>query len=307
MLSFEWTVHQDMYVRTFLRGKGISRRLLARIKYHGGEVLLNDEPRYVGTQAVVGDRIKVLIPDEGKQEEIEGMPGPLEILFEDDHYLAVNKPAYYTSIPSFHNPQGSMANILKAYYQAQNYDNQVIHVVTRLDRDTSGVMLFAKHQFAHSLLDQSLRQGGIDKRYWAFTPDPLQPKDQGFIEAGIGRKPGSIIERRVDPDGKPALTEYQLLRETAAGYLYGVRLHTGRSHQIRVHFAYAGAPLYGDSLYGGDLAAGLDRQALHCRSLSFNHPLTGDHLQIIAPLADELSDWQTRYFEDQEKECEDGR
>ena len=296
-----------MYVRTFLRGKGISRRLLARIKYHGGEVLLNDEPRYVGTQAVVGDRIKVLIPDEGKQEEIEGMPGPLEILFEDDHYLAVNKPAYYTSIPSFHNPQGSMANILKAYYQAQNYDNQVIHVVTRLDRDTSGVMLFAKHQFAHSLLDQSLRQGGIDKRYWAFTPDPLQPKDQGFIEAGIGRKPGSIIERRVDPDGKPALTEYQLLRETAAGYLYGVRLHTGRTHQIRVHFAYAGAPLYGDSLYGGDLAAGLARQALHCRSLSFNHPLTGDHLQIIAPLADELSDWQMRYFEDQEKECEDGR
>ncbi len=296
-----------MYVRTFLRGKGISRRLLARIKYHGGEVLLNDEPRYVGTQAVVGDRIKVLIPDEGKQEEIEGLPGPLDILFEDDHYLAVNKPAYYTSIPSFHNPQGSMANILKAYYQAQNYDNQVIHVVTRLDRDTSGVMLFAKHQFAHSLLDQSLRQGGIDKRYWAFTPDPLQPKDQGFIEAAIGRKPGSIIERRVDPDGKPALTEYQLLRETAAGYLYGVRLHTGRTHQIRVHFAHAGAPLYGDSLYGGEMAAGLDRQALHCRSLSFDHPLTGDHLQIIAPLADELSDWQTRYFEAQEKECENGR
>ena len=138
MMVFEWQADEALLTRTFLKHRGISRRLLSRIKFHGGQILVNGQEENVRHQSTVGDKVTVILPNEGKQEIIEAIHLPIDILFEDDHYIAVNKPAGYTSIPSQYNPQGSMANILKAYYQRQDYDNQVIHVVTRLDRDKIG-------------------------------------------------------------------------------------------------------------------------------------------------------------------------
>jgi 23S rRNA pseudouridine1911/1915/1917 synthase len=164
-----------------------------------------------------------------------------------------------------------MANFIKAYYQKQNYPNQVIHVVTRLDRDTSGLMLFAKHGFAHALLDYQLRSGKVVKKYQAWVASSERLEDSGEIIAPIGRDERSIIARMVRSDGKPAHTSYQTLRSYPRCRLVDIRLHTGRTHQIRVHFSFLGAPLLGDTLYGGTDTL-INRQALHCYFLEFWHP-----------------------------------
>lgn len=289
MMVFEWQAEEALLTRTFLKHRGISRRLLSRIKFHGGKILVNGQEENVRHQLTVGDKVTVILPSEGKQEIIEAIHLPIDILFEDDHYIAVNKPAGYTSIPSQYNPQGSMANILKAYYQRQDYENQVIHVVTRLDRDTSGVMLFAKHAFAHGLIDQQMQQNGIEKTYLAVADQKVSDIEHGFMDDPIARSPQSIIERRVHASGQSALTEYWLTQEVGNLNVYKVQLHTGRTHQIRVHFAFNGAPLIGDDLYGGRLDYGIQRQALHCRSLKFKHQFTGEMVEIEADLPEDIS------------------
>lgn len=291
MLAFDWVADQAVYTRTFLKYKGVSRRLLARIKFHGGQILVNGQEQHAKHVLSPGDKVTVKMPPEGLQEIIEPIDAPIDILFEDEHFIFVNKPAGFTSIPSQYNPQGSMANILKAYYQRQNYDNQVIHVVTRLDRDTSGVMLFAKHQFAHGLVDQTMREKGVNKRYTAFTHQTIDGKEHGFIKAPIGRAENSIIERRVVEGGKPAVTEFWLGKTLGEIYQYDIQLHTGRTHQIRVHFAHEGAPLAGDDLYGGLIEHGLERQALHCHMISFYHPFKQEDITVEAPLAPDIRNW----------------
>ncbi|AMC00062.1 RNA pseudouridine synthase [Aerococcus urinaehominis] len=287
-VKFTWTATQNVLLKSFLQKQGVSRRLLAKLKYHGGQIKVNNHQCTVRYQLEPGDQVTIVLPKEGKQEIIEPISQPIDILYEDEHLIAVNKPAGYTSIPSQYNPQGSMANILKAYYQHRDYDDQMIHVITRLDRDTSGIMLFARHRFAHAMMDQILQKKEISRQYIAFNRKKL-PEVHGFIEAPITRKTGSIIERQVGPEGKYALTEYQFDQEAAGINRYRVKLHTGRTHQIRVHFAYQGAPLLGDELYGGQPWQGLNRQALHCHQLSFIHPFTQHPLTIEAPLANDLS------------------
>lgn len=290
MLKLHWTAEYPLLLKKFLKQQGVSRRLLARLKFHEGKILVNGQLTPVNYQLAVGDEVTVVLPPEGKQPDILPISYPLDILFEDEHYIVVNKPAGYTSLPSSYNPQGSLANMLKAYYIDQGYDNQVIHVVTRLDRDTSGAMLFAKHRYAHSLIDHVVTHQAIEKRYLAFTKIPLAAKT-GQISAPIARKPGSIIERCVSETGKRAITSYALREETPLYMAYDVWLHTGRTHQIRVHFSHAGAPLIADDLYGGPPSPWLGRQALHCAKLKFTHPLTGDTLSLKAPLPADLKNF----------------
>lgn len=291
MMVFEWQAEEALLTRTFLKHQGISRRMLSRIKFHGGQILVNGKEQNVRFKLTSGDKVTVVLPSEGKQEIIEPIDLPIDILFEDEHYIAVNKPAGFTSIPSQYNPQGSVANILKAYYQKQDYENQVIHVVTRLDRDTSGVMLFAKHAFAHGLIDQQMQKNGIEKTYLAIAEHRVSDVQHGFIDDPIARSPRSIVERRVHESGQTALTEYWLENQVNNMNIYRVQLHTGRTHQIRVHFAFNGAPLVGDDLYGGSLAYPMKRQALHCRSLKFKHHFTGQMMEIEAPMPDDISSW----------------
>lgn len=291
MVTFEWTAKQAVYTRTFLRHQGISRRLLARIKFRGGKISVNGIERQVKYVLTPGDQVRVSMPPEGQQEIIEPIEAPIDILFEDEHFIFVNKPAGFTSIPSQYNPQGSMANILKAYYKKQNYEDQVIHVVTRLDRDTSGVMLFAKHQFAHGIIDQSMREKGVNKRYMAFTHHLVSNEEHGFITDPIGRSENSIIERRVVETGQTAKTEFWLQKQLGNIYQYDIQLHTGRTHQIRVHFSYSGAPLVSDDLYGGRVEPNLKRQALHCHSLTFYHPFEEKFVTVKAPLSTDIKNW----------------
>lgn len=303
-MKFEWRVvdTQTQILKSFLKQKGISKRLLAKIKFHGGKLYVNHEEKTVRHTLQVDDIVTVYVPNEESQDNVYAAHLPIDILYEDDHILVVNKPHGVISIPSYAHPHYSMANRVKGYFVKKNYENQVIHVVTRLDRDTSGVMLFAKHQFAHALLDEQLRAHTIDKQYIAIGTH-LLPEESGFISAPIQRCPDSIMKRQVaeDGDGKPALTEYTLIEKFHNGTMYRVKLHTGRTHQIRVHFTHKQSPLVGDTLYGSPVDPVLDRQALHCESIRFNHPFTKEVLICHAPLPEDIQKWI-----DKERELKNG-
>lgn len=194
----------------------------------------------------------------------------------------------YASIPSaIHS--NTIANFIKGYYVEQDYPNKQVHIVTRLDRDTSGLMLFAKHGYAHARLDKQLQARAIEKRYFALVSGDGQLPDQGEIIAPIGRSKDSIITRTVDPMGKYARTSYQVVGRYAENvHLVDIKLHTGRTHQIRVHFSHIGFPLLGDDLYGGRLDLGITRQALHCHFLSFHNPFTENVSQHTIHLTDDF-------------------
>ena len=184
-----------------------------------------------------------------------------------------------------------MANRVKGYYKRRGYADQITHVVTRLDRDTTGVMMFAKHRVVHAWMDQALRDKTIQKKYLAIVHDTAALEEHGMIDAPIGRHEGSIINRCVSEDGKPSLTEYWKKETLVGADLVEILLHTGRTHQIRVHFSWLGAPLVGDDLYGGVKDEILDRQALHCHSLTFIHPMTKKEITVVAPLPEDMDEW----------------
>jgi 23S rRNA pseudouridine1911/1915/1917 synthase len=290
-MEFSWTVAEKeaQQVKYFLKEQGISKGLLAKIKFQGGRIEVNDQEENVLYKVKAGDRVTITIPDEGEHETLLVDDQPLDIVFEDEHYLVVNKPAGVASIPAQYHPNGTMANRVKAYYKAQNYRNQVIHIVTRLDRDTTGLMLFAKHGFAHALLDQELRKKAVTKMYQAIVGGAIHRlQEHGEINGPIGRDETSLLKRTVLASGKEAKTEYWLLQAKADRALVNIRLHTGRTHQIRVHFEALGCPLFGDELYGGTLERGIERQALHCWQLNFTHPFTKKSIHLTSPLAQDM-------------------
>lgn len=290
-MEFNWTYPHDepLLVRTFLKQQGISKKLLAKIKFQGGQIFVNGKEENVLFSLRAHDMVTVVIPDEAAHETLLADDEPITIVYEDDHLLIVNKPAGIASIPAQYHPRGTMANRVKGYYVRQGYKDQVIHVVTRLDRDTSGLMLFAKHGFAHAKFDQELRKRQVTKKYRALVSGRIEAlKTHDLIDLPIGRDYTSLLKRQVTPDGQSAQTEYWLEKRSTALALVDIKLHSGRTHQIRVHFAALGCPLLGDELYGGALDRGITRQALHCYQLAFIHPFTNEALHFELPLAADM-------------------
>lgn len=286
-MRFDFQADRQTKVKTLLKGHDISKGLLAKIKHRGGQILVNGREETAIYLLNVGDQVTIEIPDEVGYAKLVPVAHPLDIVHEDDHFLIINKPAGVASIPSsIHS--NTMANFVKHYYVSQGYANQQIHIVTRLDKDTSGLMLFAKHGYAHARLDKQLQAKTIQKRYYALVAGPGQLAVEGEIIAPIARAEDSIITRRVHASGKYAHTSYKVLEQFGQVRLVDIQLHTGRTHQIRVHFAHLGFPLLGDDLYGGDLSYGLERQALHCHSLSFENPYTKQANLWASALTDDL-------------------
>ncbi|AQP54164.1 RNA pseudouridine synthase [Vagococcus penaei] len=290
-MKFEWIVtEQEILLKTFLRQQGVSKKLLAKIKFQGGTLLVNGVERTVRHFVQVHDVVTVIIPDEGEHETMLPYASILDIVYEDDHILVVNKPSGVASIPAQYHPNGTMANRVKYYYNQQNYVNRIIHVVTRLDRDTTGLMLFAKHGFAHAMLDKQLQDGRLKKHYMALVSGRIETLEKmAMIDLPIGRDMTSLIKRQVIATGQRALTEYQLVQRTEQVALVDVQLHTGRTHQIRVHFSALGCPLLGDNMYDGNCDLGITRQALHCRRLVFDHPFTKEKIEIQQPLPTDMA------------------
>ncbi len=288
-MTVTWKVSADepQRLKEFLKEKGISRRIIGRTKFHGGAFLVNDREVRVREMLKPGDLVQLKLPAEEPNPNLATIEGPLDILFEDEHYLLINKPVGLISVPSPAHRGDTVASRVKSYLIEQGYRHQVVHVVTRLDRYTSGVMLIAKNTLAHSMMGQLLDERKLEKYYQAIAEGELE-KETDLIDAPIARSEDSIIERRVHESGKPSLTEYKKIKSLSGNLtLVHLALHTGRTHQIRVHMSHIGHPLVGDDLYGGSKAL-LNRQALHCYQLKFIHPFTGEELEISAPLPEDM-------------------
>ncbi|WP_105122596.1 RluA family pseudouridine synthase [Streptococcus suis] len=287
-MRFEFIADQHTKIKTFLKKHGVSKGLLAKIKYTGGAILVNDQPQNATYLLDIGDRVTINIPaEEDLTGGLEPISFPLDIVYEDDHFLAINKPVGYASIPSsLHS--STIANFVKGYLVEQDYENKQVHIVTRLDRDTSGVMLFAKHGYAHARLDKQLQAKLIHKRYYALVKGEGKLDAEGEIIAPIGRPEDSIITRCVTKTGKYAHTSYKVVQSWGDIHLVDIQLHTGRTHQIRVHFSHIGFPLLGDDMYGGSLECGIQRQALHCHNLAFDNPFSAQRIDLEAPLPDDF-------------------
>lgn len=287
-MKIEWTVKQEPpeNLKAFLKEKGVSRRMLAKVKFHGGELEVNHEPVRVRRTLEKGDIIHMTMPIEDGNPRLTSSNKSLDILFEDEHYLVINKPVGVVSVPSPAQREETMANRVKGYIERMAYPHQTVHVVTRLDRDTSGVMIFAKHALAHSMMDRYLREKTLLKFYEAYVTGVIEP-EHGWIDEPIARSEDSIITRKVEDGGKSALSEYWVEERFQKSTRVLVQLHTGRTHQIRVHFSHLGYPLIGDDLYGGDDSL-FKRQALHCKKCAFTHPFTEKELIIEAPVPQDI-------------------
>ncbi|MGT2846529.1 RluA family pseudouridine synthase [Streptococcus massiliensis] len=288
-MRFDFIADEHVKVKAFLKKHEVSKALLAKIKFAGGQILVNGEKQNAIYLLNIGDRVTIDIPAEEGFESLQPVSKNLTVVYEDDHFLVLDKPAGVASIPSVIH-SNTMANFVKAYYLANDYENHQVHIVTRLDKDTSGLMLFAKHGYAHARLDKQLQKKVIEKRYLALVKGSGFLENEGEIIAPIARDEDSIITRRVAVGGKYAHTSYRILAQYGNIYLVDIRLHTGRTHQIRVHFAHIGFPLLGDDLYGGSLTDGISRQALHCHSLHFYNPFSASEVTLESSLP---ADFQT--------------
>lgn len=281
--SSTWYVTKEqegMLLRDFLtKEHNISRRLLTDIKFHGGQIEVNGRHVTVRHQLRAGDDVTISFPKEERSASMKPYSLPLDIVYEDEHVLVINKPTGLATIPSRQEPNISLAQGILAYYDLHQIP-ATIHIVTRLDRDTSGLVLVAKHRYAHSLLSKQQVAKRIE-RYYVAVVDGLLHERQGTITLPIARKASSIIERTVDNHGQEAITHFETIGQSEKHTLVKIKLETGRTHQIRVHFSAIGHPLAGDDLYGGNIEH-ISRQALHCTTLSFQHPFSKEVITLTS-------------------------
>lgn len=283
-MRFDWRYSGQVprKLRAALQMQGVTSSLIKVAIYHGGKMLINGEPKWAIDIVHPGDHFSLVLPPETANPAVDVSNLPIKIAYEDRDFLILNKPAGVATVPAHHVPVAdSLVNRVKGYYLRQGYENQVTHVATRLDKDTSGLTIFPKHRFAHAVMDRQLQQRRVKKEYVALVAGRVTV-GHGYLDAPLARDPASFVARRVDPAGKPAVTEYWTLCATDKASLVKIRLHTGRTHQIRVHFAYLGHPLLGDVMYGGPMDR-LGHQALHCYYLKFYDPFIDRDLTIKAP------------------------
>ena len=270
----------------FLREKGYSRHLLRQLKETEDGLLRNAQPTFTTVALKAGDRIRVRLLEKAEgSEAIMPAPLPFEIVYEDEDLLVVNKPADMPIHPSFQNHGNTLADALTWHYQ-QHGEDFVYRCINRLDRDTTGLLIVAKHLLSASILSERVGKQEIHREYLAIVKGI--PPENGTISAPIGRKKGSAILREVNFEtGEPAVTHFARLEIRNGLSLVSLKLETGRTHQIRVHMGYIGCPLIGDYLYYPECSR-ISRQALHSHRLSFLHPITGKALSFTAPLPEDM-------------------
>ena len=267
---------------SFLREEmAMSAGLVNRLKWHE-KILVNGKPEHTDFAVQIGDTITVLL--DTPQTEYPAEQGELTILYEDAHILAVDKPAGILIHPSHAQNSGTLANFVLGYYEKTG-QNCAFHPLTRLDRDTFGVVLLAKKSHISALL----QAGDLQKTYHAVTfggPDD----DAGIIDAPIARKPLPSLLREIRDDGKPSVTEYEVLERKGKLCKLKLRPITGRTHQLRLHCAHMGFPIVGDPQYGSEESIkysdimDIKTQLLCAKTLEFTHPVTGEPVTITSKL-----------------------
>ena len=267
-------------VKELLHRNGVSSTLMTELKESKDGILLNGKKVFVNEKVKTGDRLLITLKD--KRSDIAPSDIPLLVLYEDEDIIAVNKPRNMPIHPSQNHHGDTLANALMHYFLGEDF---TFRVITRLDKDTSGVVLLAKNPLSGAILGEAMKKGSIKKEYLALVNGKMNP-EKGEINAPIGRREKSVILRCVTPLGKEAITFYETLQSNGDYSLVKLSPLTGRTHQIRVHLSYIGNPIYGDDLYGA--AQKDERVRLHCSEISFCHPITGEEMTIEAPLMEDM-------------------
>lgn len=264
----------------------ISNRLFVKL-INSNMVFLNEKNIDTRTKVNKNDVITVNLDLPEDNSNIVSTSIPLDILYEDNWLLILNKPAGMTVHPSLLHYDDSLSNGVKYYFDSINLEKK-IRPINRLDYNTSGIVLFAKSEYIQEMLSKQMQDNQFKKEYLCLV-DGILKKKSGILNFPIARKYGSIIERCVSSDGKPSITKYSILEEFENQNFSLVKciLETGRTHQIRVHFTHIGHPLIGDTLYGNSSTL-INRQSLHSYKVSFIHPITKKGLTIISPLAEDI-------------------
>lgn len=288
--NIDYIIAEDsagLRVEQFLRRKRYSGQNLSEIKRMPKSILVNGVHYYMRQELSKGDHLQVRICETKNSEKIPPTNLPLNIIYEDEDLLVLNKPAGMPIHPSLNNYTNSMANALAYYFQSQGKPF-IFRCCNRLDRDTSGLTIVSKHLVSGSILSDMTKYREVHREYLAIARGSVTPSE-GTIQAPLGRKEGTIIERTVDWEhGEDAVTHYKVVKEANGHSLVSLRLETGRTHQIRIHMKYLGYPLIGDYLYNPDMEY-MTRQALHSHHMEFTHPITGEHMSFTAPLPEDMA------------------
>lgn len=276
--------HYDNVLHVLKEQFLLSDRLITKLK-KANKIYLNSLPTYTKKSVTVGDTVSVLIDFEEDNSNIVASNIPLNIIYEDDYLLVLNKPANIAIHPSILHFDNSLSNGVKFYFDKLGLKKK-IRIVNRLDRNTSGIVILAKNEYIQECLIKQMKTNEFKKEYLAIAKGILESKS-GTLNFPIARKEGSIIERSVSSDGDSAITHYDVVKEFNNLSLVHIVLETGRTHQIRVHFSHIGHPILGDTLYGSPSEL-INRQALHSYKLTFIHPVTKKELILESSLPNDI-------------------
>lgn len=265
---------------------GVSRRMIQKLTRAKG-LRHNRRPAWLSAKVRVGDVVAARLAA-AESAGLEPVRMDLAVVHEDAEVLVVDKPPFLLVHPTSPDQDRTLAHGV-AWHLRQAGVHAAVHPVHRIDRDTSGLVLFARTSHAHHRLDVQLRAGEIEREYLALV-DGVLADDTGVIDAPIDRDPRNPSLRTVRPGGEPALTRYAVVERYPAATLVRLHLETGRTHQIRVHMKHVGHPVLGDRQYGRRGVDTIKRQALHAARLAFVHPSSGERIELTAPLPPDMTD-----------------
>ncbi|WP_429971444.1 RluA family pseudouridine synthase [Fructilactobacillus sp. Tb1] len=277
---------KPLSLKKLVTNHGVSHRMYSTLKETPNSFMVNGKTIEPSREIEANETVTVNFPPEAEDPAVAVSHEPLDILYEDDNWLVVNKPAGLTSVPGPANSTDTLVNRIKGHLIDEQAIDLRPHIITRLDRFTSGVVLVAKNRLANSYANQALADKTIDKRYLAIVDGQL-PNDHVMIDLPIGRVDDHLY-REVTESGKASQTEYWVKERLTHATVIEVKLHTGRTHQIRVHLTHSGHPLLGDELYHGPMQLGIQRQALHAYRLSFTDPFQNQKLNFVAPIPTDM-------------------
>lgn len=269
-------------ISEYLQDKGYTKQNIIALKFTDSHILVDGKRVNMTERIIPGNKLTVCIRENENSEKIPPINIPFNIVYEDEDVVVANKPYDMPSHPSLNNYDNTLGNAAMYYYNRQG-KSFIYRCLCRLDRDTSGLVLIAKHMISGGILNNDVKQNKVKKEYTAIVCGEDIP-DKGTIDYPIGRDYSSTILRKVDFDnGERAVTHYEVLKRGNGLSLVRLWLETGRTHQIRVHMLALGHPLIGDFLYN-PLDKHMTRQALHMGSMSFIQPVTGEKIELVAPL-----------------------
>ena len=285
---FKYTIpieYEGHTLLSFLKDKRYSSQIITHLKRTENGILLNSERGRVRDILHTGDELTIQLVEQEASENIVPTNLPLDIVYEDEDILVINKAANTPIHPSQGNYDNTLANAV-AYYYKQKREYFTYRCINRLDRDTTGLLIIAKNMYSASLLSEMVAAREIHREYLAIATGET-PKN-GTIIAPIARVDGSTIERCVNEEqGDYACTHYKRIAYKNGYSLVSLKLETGRTHQIRVHMKHIGHPLPGDFLYNPDYSV-IERQALHSHKLTLRHPISGELLEFVADLPEDM-------------------